>query len=275
MIEIGDCHASTLSSGRGAACPDYGALGMQGYDDTSYGSAFADVYDDWYRGISDIDATVADLRALAGPGPVLELGVGTGRLAIPLAYHDGAEQLRVVGIDSSEPMLAKLRQRDEQARIDAIQGDMVTDLPDGPFTLVLAAYNTFFNLLTRESQAACFEAVASRLSPGGGFVIEAFVPDDPPRRGDDIAVRTLEADRVVLSISRHDPERQSAEGQFVEITETGGVRLRPWSIRYAAPSELDEMANRAGMTLDARWEAFGRAPFHHDSPRHVSIYRLR
>ena len=102
----------------------------------------------------------------------------------------------------------------------------------------------------RESQAACFEAVAARLSPDGGFVIEAFVPDDPPRRGDDIAVRTLEADRVVLSISRHDPEQQSAEGQFVEFTESGGVRLRPWSIRYAAPSELDEMAARAGMTLE-------------------------
>lgn len=247
---------------------------MKGYDDTSYGSAFADVYDDWYRGISDIEATIADLRSLAGPGPVLELGVGTGRLAVPLAYHGAAPQLTVIGIDSSEAMLTNLRQRDPESRIGVIQGDMVTDLPDGPFTLAFVAYNTFFNLLTRDAQAACFEAIATRLSPGGRFVIEAFVPDDPPRRGDDIAVRTLEADRVVLSISRHDPEHQSAEGQFVEITEAGGVRLRPWAIRYAAPDELDEMATQVGLTLEARWEAFGQVPFGPDSTRHVSVFRM-
>lgn len=250
---------------------------MKGYDDTSYGSAFADVYDDWYRGISDIEATITDLRALAGPGPVLELGVGTGRLAVPLAYddtHGDSAGLTVIGIDSSEAMLSVLHRRDPESRVGVIRGDMVTDLPDGPFTLVFVAYNTFFNLLTNDAQQACFEAVAARLTPGGRFVIEAFVPDDPPRRGDDITVRTLEADRVVLSISRHDPEHQSAEGQFVELTEAGGVRLRPWSIRYAAPEQLDEMAIRAGLTLEVRWESFGRIRFEPDSPRHVSVYRL-
>lgn len=245
---------------------------MKGYDDTSYGSAFADVYDDWYRGISDIEATIGDLRMLAGTGPVLELGVGTGRLAVPLAYDD-TTPLTVIGIDSSEAMLSVLRRRDPESRVGVIHGDMVSELPDGPFALVFVAYNTFFNLLTSDAQHACFEAVAARLTPGGRFVIEAFVPDDPPRRGDDITVRTLEADRVVLSISRHDPERQSAEGQFVEFTEAGGVRLRPWSIRYAAPEQLDAMADRAGLTLEARWESFGRVNFDPDSPRHVSVYR--
>ncbi|HSH11662.1 MAG TPA: class I SAM-dependent methyltransferase [Ilumatobacter sp.] len=254
---------------------------MKGYDDTSYGSAFADVYDDWYLGISDIEATIADLRELAGTGPVLELGVGTGRLAVPLAYHDTSDDTRddtsrltVIGIDSSEAMLSVLRRRDPESRIGVVHGDMVTDLPDGPFTLVFVAYNTFFNLLTGDAQAACFEAVTARLAPGGRFVIEAFVPDDPPRRGDDIAVRTLEADRVVLSISRHDPDHQSAEGQFVEISEAGGVRLRPWSIRYATPAQLDAMAARAGLTLESRSESFGQVGFHPDSARHVSVYRM-
>ena len=245
---------------------------MRGYDDTSYGAAFADVYDDWYQGISDIDATIADLVELAGGGAVLELGVGTGRLAIPLAYHaQGAST--VAGIDASPAMLDRLRANDPEHRIEVFCGDMVDDLPDGPFTLAFVAYNTIFNLRTRATQAACFEAVARRLVPAGRFVIEAFVPDDPPRHGDDISVRTLEVGRVVLSISRHDAEQQSAEGQFVEITESGGVRLRPWSIRYATPGELDEMAAAAGFELEARWGDFGRTEFGPESARHVSVYR--
>jgi len=246
---------------------------MKGYDDTSYGSAFADVYDDWYQGISDIDATVADLLDLADGGRILELGVGTGRLAIPLAYHADAAPGAVAGIDSSEAMLARLHRRDHENRIEITLGDMVEDLPEGPFSLVFVAYNTIFNLRTALAQSACFASVTSRLAPAGRFVIEAFVPDDPPRRGDDISVRTLEADRVVLSISRHDPENHSAEGQFVELTESGGVRLRPWSIRYATPLELDAMAARSGLTLEHRWESFGRTEYRPDSARHVSVYR--
>ncbi len=273
MIEIRDGHVSTLSTCRLGTGPSYRSIAMRGYDDTSYGAAFADVYDDWYGGISDIDATIADLSALAGDGPVLELGVGTGRLAIPLAYSGGPGRLRITGIDSSDAMLAKLTARDPEHRVDVVRGDMVTDLPDGPFTLVFVAYNTLFNLRTPSAQSACFEAVAARLAPGGRFVIEAFVPEDPPRRGDDISVRTLETDRVVLSVSRHDPDRQLAEGQFVEITEAGGVRLRPWSIRYTAPDELDRMASQAGLLLEHRWEAFGRTDFRPDSDRHISVYR--
>ncbi len=246
---------------------------MKGYDDTSYGAAFADVYDDWYKDISDIDATIADLLDLSGGGQILELGVGTGRLAIPLAYHHDANAIQVFGIDSSEPMLTKLRDRDHEHRVKASLGDMVDNLPEGPFALVFVAYNTIFNLRTHQAQAACFAAVAARLTPGGRFVIEAFVPDHPPRHGDDISVRSLESDRVVLSISRHDAEQQLAEGQFVEITEAGGVRLRPWSIRYATPSELDEMATVAGLALEQRWEGFGRTEFGADSARHVSVYR--
>ncbi len=251
---------------------------MKGYDDTTYGSAFADVYDDWYRDISDIESTVAELSSLAGDGRVLELGIGTGRLAIPLARRldvgDPADHGRVVGVDSSDSMLDRLRANDPDGMVTAVCGDMVTGLPDGPFTLAFIAYNTLFNLQTIEQQAACFDAVAARLGPGGRFAIEVFVPDDPPRQGDDVSVHTLETDRVVLSISRHDAEHQSAEGQFVEFTEAGGVRLRPWAIRYATPRQLDEMAGAAGMALEHRWESFGRTPFDDDSARHVSIYRL-
>lgn len=244
---------------------------VEGYDDTTYGRAFADVYDDWYRGISDIDATVGDLVRLAGAGPVLELGVGTGRLAIPLAER--APQISIVGIDASDDMLDRLRARPHPSTITVRRGDMVDDLPDGRFSLVFVAYNTIFNLLTAERQRACFAAVAARLLPGGRFVIEAFVPDEPPRDGDRIEVRTLTADRVVLSISRHDAPTQRADGQFVELTERGGVRLRPWSIRYATPVEMDAMAGAVGLELEHRWEAFGGVPYRDSSPRHVTVYR--
>jgi SAM-dependent methyltransferase len=246
---------------------------MDGYDERTYGDAFADVYDEWYAGISDVDVTVDDLLDLAGAGPVLELGVGTGRLAVPLAEAGRAAGVRVVGVDASAAMLARLTERDTARLVHAVEADMVRGLPAGPFTLVFVAYNTLFNLTDDGAQTACFQAVAERLVPGGRFVVEAFVPEHPPRTGDDVAIRTMAADRVVLSLSRHDPSRQAAAGQFVELTEAGGVRLRPWSIRYATPAQLDAAAELAGLALEHRWEAFGRSPFGPDSPRHVSVYR--
>ena len=244
---------------------------MDGYDERSYGRAFADVYDDWYRDISDIDTTVSELARMAGAGPVLELGIGTGRLAIPLAAADPT--LRVVGVDSSPDMLARLAAHAPPANLSVILGDMVDDLPTGPFTLAFVAYNTLFNLVVADRQRQCFAAVAALLGPGGRFVVEAFVPDDPPRDGDNVELRTLTADRVVLSVSRHDAREQRADGQFIELTEAGGVRLRPWSIRYAPPSELDAMAAAAGLVVETRWEAFGGPAWRTDSPRHVSVYR--
>lgn len=242
---------------------------MQGYDDHTYGEAFADVYDDWYHGISDIDTTVTlidELVAAAGGGPVLELGIGTGRLALPLAAHG----IEVHGVDSSQAMLDLLAAKPGAHRVQAWAGDMVDQLGDATYACVLVAYNTIFNLRTAERQAACFAAVAQRLAPGGSFVVEAFVPDD--RDGEAIDIRSLAANRVVLSISRHRAADQVAEGQFVELTEAGGVRLRPWAIRYAPPHELDAMAAAAGLSLRARWEDVGRTPFTDDSVRHVSVY---
>lgn len=244
---------------------------VEGYDDRTYGRGFADVYDEWYAGISDVETTVAALARLAGAGPVLELGIGTGRLAVPLAQSDPG--LVVVGIDSSPEMVDRLAERTPPSNLTAVIGDMVADIPAGPFSLVFVAYNTLFNLTTAARQRDCFDAVAHRLTPDGCFVVEAFVPDDPPRDGDLVEIRSLAADRVVLSLSRHDASNQRADGQFVELTEAGGVRLRPWSIRYAPPSELDAMAATAGLRLESRSETFEGEEWQPDSPRHVSVYR--
>jgi len=243
---------------------------MRGYHHRSYGEAIADIYDEWYEDVTDVAATVERMAALAGPnGSVLELGVGTGRLAVPMATA-GA---RVVGIDSSEAMLAKLAERDPAGTVETVHGHMVDDLPDGPFDAVLVAYNTIFNLLDADTQRRCFEAVAGRLAPGGAFVVEAFVPDiHGSGAGSDISVRSLAVDHVVLSVSVNDPMTQRAEGQFVQFSEAGGVRLRPWSIRWATPAELDAMAAAAGLGLSERFTDMVGAPFDDDSVTHVSVY---
>jgi ubiquinone/menaquinone biosynthesis C-methylase UbiE len=260
----------------------YGRDDMDGYDDTTYGDAFADVYDEWYHGVSDVETTVATLTDLIGDAVardagstrrVLELGVGTGRIALPLA-RAGGEHIEVVGVDTSESMLTRLAGRDPDGLVSAHLADMVSGLPDGPFDLAVVAYNTIFNLTSDGDQQRCFDEVAKRLGPRGRFVVEAFVPDEPPRRGDDISIKSMTADSVVLSISRHDGESQRAEGHFVELTEPGGVRLRPWSIRYATPAQLDRMAAGAGFELENRWHDMGRSLFEPDSDRHVSVYRL-
>ena len=252
---------------------------MEGYDRTTYGEAFADVYDDWYADVSDVDATTRTLTELAldGAAPaerirVLELGVGTGRLALPLATDD---RLQLVGIDSSDAMLAVLRRLDTERRIETVVGDMVDDLPDGPFRLVFVAYNTLFNLTANGEQARCFAAVAERLTPGGRFVVEAFVPHEPPVDGDVVGIRSMTADRVVLSISRQRADTQMAEGQFVELTEAGGVRLRPWSIRYATLQQLDAYADDAGLVVESRWADMAQTPHGPDHDRHVTVYRRR
>lgn len=241
---------------------------MRGYDDTSYGDGFADAYDEWYQGISDVDTTTRTLAELAGGGRVLELGVGTGRLAIPLA----ARGLEVHGLDSSERMLEQLAAKDVGATVRVHRGDMVNGMPGGPFEVVFVAYNTFFNLLSDERQHACFRHVAARLVDGGTFVIEAFVPDPHHDPASAVSVRSVAVDRVVLSVSTADPASQRAEGQYVEITEAGGVRLRPWSIRWATPAQIDAMADAAGFTLLHRWESFDGTPFGSESPRHVSVF---
>lgn len=245
---------------------------MEGYGRASYGDAFADVYDRWYGDLRQPQAMVALVAELAGAGGrVLELGVGTGRLAMPLAERG----LRVHGVDASAAMLARLGERDPAGHVTSIEGDMVDDLPDGPFDVVLVAYNTLFNLESAERQSACFAAVAARLVPAGRFVVDAFVPEDPPRSGTVVAVRSMTTDEVVLSVSDHDPVAQRAAGHLIQLVDGQPVRLRPWAIRYAAPAELDAMAVSASLHVIDRWEDDVRTPFTGESSRHVSVYGPR
>ena len=243
---------------------------MEGYRPASYGDAFADVYDEWYQDVSDVAATVECIWRLAGGGRVLELGIGTGRLALPLAERG----LDVSGVDASTAMVDALRRKPGGAAIEVVIADMSDELPQGPFAVVFAAFNTLFNLPSAEAQSRCLALAAARLTPEGRVAVEAFVPDEdlPTDRGR-VEVRHVTTEGVVLSVSRLRPDEQRAEGHFVDIGRDGGVRLRPWAIRYTTPAELDAMATAAGLVLTDRWADWRHAPFRSDSAQHVSVYR--
>jgi SAM-dependent methyltransferase len=241
--------------------------GWEGYDAASYGDRVADVYDDLFHP-SDTDAAVACLTELVGSGRALELAIGTGRLALPLAER-GVE---MSGIDASEAMVAKLRAKSGGEDIPVAIGDFADVDVDGCFSLIFIAYNTFFVLLDPTVQQQCFERVAAHLEPGGHFVVEGFVPD-PGRfeRGQNVEVSQIALEYAVLSVSRHDAPSQRVDSLLLRVSD-GGVRTWPVRLRSSSPSELDLMADRAGLRLEHRWGGYGREPFTGDSVKHVSVY---
>jgi SAM-dependent methyltransferase len=244
--------------------------GREGYDAAAYGDRIADVYDELPTHPPDVDAAAAFLADLAGPGPALELAIGTGRLALPLADRGVA----VSGVDASEAMVAKLRAKSGGERIPVAIGDFADVPVDGRFALICVVYNTFFALLDLDAQRRCFERVADHLAPGGRFVVEAFVPD-PSRfeRDQHVEVRHVGDDAVLLSVSRHDAATQRVESLLVRL---GNDTIRTWPvrIRYSYPSELDVMAKATGLRLEQRWGGWDREPFTGDSVKHVSVYRV-
>lgn len=247
---------------------------MDGYEASTYGDRFADVYDDWYDDPDGTAACVAAVAGLAGtvaagdPPRVLELGVGTGRVALPLA----AAGLAVTGLDASGEMLARLAAKPGADAVTAVSGDMAGPLPDGPFDVVVVARNTFFNLTTEAGQRACLAEVARVLAPGGRLVVEAFVPTDEDAPTSAVEVREISADRVRLFVDRHDPAAGEAWSSFVDIT-PAGVTFRPCHVRYLTPAQLDALAAAAGLDLATRAEDWAGAPFDDASAHHVSTYR--
>ena len=242
---------------------------MDSYDSATYGDRIAAIYDSRPELPADTDEAVEFLAGLAGAGPVLELGVGTGRIALPLLERG----LEVHGIDASERMIERLRAKPGGHRVTVTIGDFAEVAVDGRFPLVFVVFSTFFGLLDQDAQVRCFQRVAARLEPGGAFVIEAFVPD-PTRfsRGQRLDTREVTADTLRLDASIHDPVAQVVRSQHVFLDERG-IRLYPVQIRYAWPSELDLMARLAGLTLAERWSGWQRELFTPAAGRHVSVYR--
>ena len=247
-----------------------GSVGRVGaYGAGTYGDRIADIYDDLYQFPTQTEAAVDLLAELADGGPALELGIGTGRLALPLA----ARGVTVLGIDASDAMVAKLRAKPGGPGIDVTIGDF-SDVPgETPCRLVYVVFNTFFALLSQDDQLRCFERVAARLEAGGRFLMEAFVPDLARfDRGQRTSSSHVLTDAVALEASAHHPASQRVDSAHVVIAESG-TRIYPVQIRYCWPSELDLMARLAGLTLEDRWADWQRSPFTDDSGNHVSVWR--
>ena len=240
---------------------------MEGYEPPTYGDRIADVYDEWYAELDP--ATAVELLAeLAGDGRVLELAIGSGRIALPLA----ARGVEVHGIDASERMVERLRAKPGGEAIPVTMGDFAEVPVDGTFRVVFVAFNTFFALPDQEAQLRCFERVAAHLDDDGVFVLEAFVPDlSRYDRGQRVSANRSKLDHVVLDVSQLDAAAQTVFSQHVHISDEG-TRLFPVSIRYAWPTELDLMARLAGLRLRARYADWKRSAFSSEASSHVSIY---
>ena len=239
---------------------------MDTYDIETYGERIADIYDQLHSSYDD-DA-ISTLTQLAGNGPVLELGIGTGRLALPLAKSG----IEVHGIDSSAAMVSKLRAKPGGDSIHVTMGDFADVDADGEFSLVFVVFNTFFLLLSQKEQTRCFGNVAKRLSKDGVFLMEAFVPDMTRfDRGQNVSATDVTREYVRLDVSEHEPIEQRVNSHHLFITGEG-VKLYPVQIRYAWPSELDLMAELAGLRLRWRWGGWRRESFTGRCDKHISVY---
>jgi SAM-dependent methyltransferase len=240
----------------------------QEYSESTYGDRVAEVYDHWHPSAS-ADAIVR-LKELAGPGPVLELGIGTGRLAIPLA----GEGVEVHGIDSSKAMVEKMSGKPGGERIPVTLGNFAEVGVSGSYSLIYVVFNTFFGLNSQEEQVQCFANVAKRLNREGLFLIEAFVPDVARFKNEQIVKTSrVGVNEAVLESSQHDRLNQRVVTQQIIISEAG-IKLVPLQIRYAWPAELDLMARLAGLRLRERWSNWQKSPFVAESQNHISVYEL-
>jgi SAM-dependent methyltransferase len=233
-----------------------------------FGRQWAADYDG--PGNPDPAPAVEFLADLAAGGPVLELAIGSGRVALPLS----ARGVAVEGIEASPEMVALLRAKPGGEAIPVVIGDMADVGVTGPYPLVYLVFNTLFNLTGEGRQDDCFRNVARVLTPGGAFVIEAFVPDpaDFDRDERQVQVRSVTEDSATIRLHRYDRVAQTFVRQTITFA-NGGVRLKPFGMHYRWPEQIDELAARAGLRLEARYATWQRAPFGPGSKDHISVYR--
>lgn len=240
-------------------------------DPAAYGEAIAGDYDRRYPSHPKGDEGMIDLLVdLAGAGPALELGIGTGRVALPLAER-GVE---VHGIDASPAMVEQMRRKPGGDRVPVTIGDFAeVEAPSTSYALVYVPFNTFFALPDQEAQVRCMQRVSEVLRPGGRFLIEAFVPD-PTRfdRGQHLSVTDVGPARIELDAARYDVATQTVRATIVEMS-IEGTRFFPVTIRFAWPAELDLMARLAGMDREGRWSDWSHGAFTSGSTRHISVWR--
>jgi SAM-dependent methyltransferase len=240
------------------------------YRPETYGDRIADVYDGFYEADPQLEECVELLAQLAGDGPVMELGIGTGRVALPL-QNRGVE---VHGIDASQRMVDKLRVNPGGESLPISIGDMSDgDGPAGQYSLVFVVFNTFYAMNSQKAQVKCFSNVSDRLPTGGRFLIRGFVPDlERYSRRQNVAVVRNGVDEVRTDYATVDPVTQAIKVNHV-VMSRGQVNTYPAVLRYCWPGKLDLMARLAGLELEQRWADWTRAPFNSHSGTHISVYR--
>ncbi|MEX2227389.1 MAG: class I SAM-dependent methyltransferase [Dehalococcoidia bacterium] len=233
----------------------------------SFGEDVAGMYGDAQRG--DEVAAVAFLEKLAGEGPALELAIGAGRIALPLA----ARGVRVDGVDISPAMVAQLHAKPGGDEIAVTIGDFADVPVAGTYRLIYVVWNSLFNLLTQDDEVRCFENVAAHLTEDGSFVIEAGSPAMLYRLQNDqyVEAEAIEVGEVRLDVLRHEPATQMLDESHVTLSREG-IRLNPVVQRYAWPAELDLMARIAGLRLKERWDDWSRSPYTAMGSTVVSVY---
>lgn len=240
------------------------------HDDGYFDEHIAATYDEFSASQFDpstLGPTADFLAELAGGGKALELGIGTGRVALPLSQRG----VPVHGIELSKAMVAKLNEKPGSEKIDVTVGDFSTTTVSDTFRLAYLVFNTIMNLTSQEAQVACFQNVAKHLEPGGFFVIEVSVPDlQRLPAGEKFRPFRVSEDR--LGFDEYDTARQSEISHHFRLIDGQWERFSI-PFRYVWPSELDLMAQIAGMTLKERWSGWRREPFTSDSLKHISVWQ--
>jgi len=240
-------------------------------EDGYFGEPVAARYDESSASMfaPDVVRPTVDLLAeLAGDGRALEFAIGTGRIALPLA----ARGVPVAGIDLSRAMVARLRAKPGGEAIDVAIGDVATTTVDGPFSVVYLLFNTIMNLTTQEAQVACFRNAAAHLAPGGCFVVDVMLPElRKLPAGQNLVPFHVGDTRWAFDIY-HDLTTQSMSSNYIEVVDGRGSHSSV-PFRYVWPSELDLMAQLAGMRLRERWDGWTREPFTGESRQHVSVWQ--
>lgn len=241
---------------------------MKDYDASTYGDQFADLYDTFHPDTDEVHAAVRLLSREAGKGPALELGIGTGRFALPLA----ASGTPVHGIESSQAMIDQLMAKVGSEPVTASIGDFADIDVDGEYGLAFVTFNTFWMLLEQEQQINCCVGVAEHLTSDGVFVVEASMPSvNVLAKAKSVEPNRMTASSVAVDLTLRDPVNQRIDRQQLIIDENG-FRLQPLSFRYVWPSELDLMARIAGLRLRKRYANWDGEPFGSASRRHISVY---
>ncbi|MDH4168494.1 MAG: class I SAM-dependent methyltransferase [Acidimicrobiia bacterium] len=239
------------------------------HDPGLYGRSFADVYDQWYRDVSDVAGTVARICELAKAGSVLELGSGTGRLAGPIADAG----VSITALDASPEMNDRFAAKGHPCPI--VEADMaVLPFAADSFDVVFIAFNTICNLTAPSAQRACIDRVAGVLHPGGHLVVEVLVPPEPdltPRSA--TSLRSDDGEVVILTSTTQGDDADHVVGRHVEIHPGGRRRIRPWELRWISPGRLDELCDDAALTLVDRRADWRGTPFDGAADSHVSTYR--